>query len=164
MNLTIQNIPDHTHWMKRSKKLVRIQLLHKFICAVDDESTNLSRVRFDLFCCFSFLEFGKCQIILTLIITFALLGSTIESVNLSFILPYAKCDLRFTIREQGLLSGISFLGFAVTPHLWGFLADTWGRKKVLQVVATVGFIFSFLSAFAANTISMIVGRFVAGAL
>lgn len=83
---------------------------------------------------------------------------------MSYITPYAKCDLNLTIKEQGLLSAISYFGNLCTSHLWGFLADTWGRQKVLRVAATGAFAFSFLSMFAVNTISMIVLRFLTGAL
>lgn len=93
-----------------------------------------------------------------------MLGSAIENTNISYILPYAKCDLELTTGEQGLLSAISYLGIVCTSHLWGFLADTWGRQKVLRVAAIGGFVFSFTSAFALNTISMIILRFCAGAL
>ena len=111
-----------------------------------------------------FLEFGRCQMLLTLLIGISLLGSTIENANVSYILPYAKCDLELSLREQGVLSGISYFGIVFSSHLWGFLADTWGRKKVLRVAAAGAFVFSFLSAFAANTISLILLRFLAGAL
>ena len=83
---------------------------------------------------------------------------------MSYITPYAKCDLNLTTKEQGLLSAISYFGNVCTSHLWGFLADTWGRKKVLRVAAAGGFGFSLLSMFAVNTISMIILRFLAGAL
>lgn len=109
------------------------------------------------------LGMGKCQIVLTFLTALSVLGSSIENTNISYILPYAKCDLEPTAGEQGLLSAISYLGIVFTSHCWGFLADTWGRQKVLRVAATGAFIFSFSSAFAINTISMIVLRFLAGA-
>lgn len=93
-----------------------------------------------------------------------MLGSGIENTNISYILPYAKCDLELTAREQGLLSAISYLGIVFTSYFWGFLSDVGGRQKVLRIAATGGFIFSFLSVFAVNTISMILLRFLAGAL
>lgn len=83
---------------------------------------------------------------------------------MSYVLPYAKCDLELTTRSQGLLSGISYFGVVISAHFWGFLADTWGRKKVLHVAATGGFFFSFLSVFSVNPISMILLRFLAGTL
>lgn len=110
------------------------------------------------------LEIGKFQIILIILTGLSVFGAGIENMSVSSIIPYAKCDLKLTIGEQGFLSAISYLGIVFTSHLWGFLADTWGRQKVLRLAATGAFIFSFSSAFAVNTISMIVLRFLAGAL
>lgn len=72
---------------------------------------------------------GKCQYILTFLTSMSVLGSAIENTNISYILPYAKCDLELTTQQQGLLSAISYLGIVFTSHLWGFLADTWGYKS-----------------------------------
>lgn len=113
---------------------------------------------------FQFSEVGECQAILTFLTGLSILGSGIENTNISYILPYAKCDLSLTNGEQGILCAMSYLGIVFTSHSWGFLADTWGRKNVLRVAAFGGFIFSFLSCFAINTLSMIVLRFIAGAL
>lgn len=71
------------------------------------------------------LGMGKCQYILTFLTGMSVLGSAIENTNISYILPYAKCDLELTTQQQGLLSAISYLGIVFTSHLWGFLADTW---------------------------------------
>lgn len=109
-------------------------------------------------------EIGKYQILLTILTGISLLGATIENESISYILPHAKCDLELTTQEQGLLSAISFAGVVFTSHLWGFLADTWGRQKVLRAAAIGGFVCSFLSAFAFNTISMAILRFLAGTL
>lgn len=92
------------------------------------------------------------------------MGTVLENVCVSYILPYAKCDLKLTTSEQGLLSSISFLGIVCTSHFWGFLADTIGRRKVMRIAAFFGFVFSFLSAFAMNTTMLIVFRFLSGAL
>lgn len=109
-------------------------------------------------------EMGKCQHIFTFLTGMSVLGSAIENTNISYILPYAKCDLQMTTGEQGLLSAISYLGIVFTSHFFGFMADTWGRQKVLRVAAIGAFVFSFASAFATSTIYMILLRFLAGAL
>lgn len=72
-----------------------------------------------------FTEIGKYQIILTFLTGLGVFGSAIENTNISYILPYAKCDLKLTTGEQGVLSAISYLGIVFTSHLWGFLSDTW---------------------------------------
>lgn len=91
------------------------------------------------------------------------MGAVSENVSISFIMPQIRCDLDVSTSEQGVLSSISFLGIVASSHMWGFLADTWGRQKVLRISMLGGFITCFASAFAWNTWSMIVLRFVGGA-
>lgn len=94
----------------------------------------------------------------------AIMGAAVENVNISYITPYAKCDLKLTIGQQGVLASVSFLGIVSTSYFWGFLADTWGRQKVLTVAAFGGFFFSCISSFATNTYAVISLRFVSGAM
>lgn len=89
----------------------------------------------------------------------SILGAAIENVNISYIMPFAKCDLKLTIGQQGALSSMSFLATISTSFFWGFLADTWGRRKVMSVAA----FFSFLSGFMTNIHVLIVLRFFASA-
>lgn len=93
-----------------------------------------------------------------------LMGATIENISIAFVLPYAKCDLKMTTTEQGLISSVAFLGIVLSSHFWGFLADTWGRKKTIQLTAICALISAILSAFAMNAIHMIVLRFFVGIL
>lgn len=97
-------------------------------------------------------------------IALALLGSSTEMVSVSYVLPYAKCDLELSLKEQGILSGISYFGIVFSSHLWGFLADTWGRKNVMRVAAIGGFVLSLSSVFAPHKYVLILCRFLAGAL
>ncbi|XP_055305413.1 synaptic vesicle glycoprotein 2C-like isoform X2 [Sitodiplosis mosellana] len=108
-------------------------------------------------------KIGKFQTILIVLSGLSIMGAGLENVNISYILPYAKSDLKLTIAEQGVLTSVSFLGIVSTSYLWGFLADTWGRQKVLCVAALSGFCFSFISGFATNTTTLIILRFLAGA-
>lgn len=101
---------------------------------------------------------------LTFFTAIAILASAVENTNISYILPYAKCELKLTTSEQGLLSAVSYVGVILTSHMFGFLADTWGRRNVLRVAAIGGFICSFLSAFAIDKISMIALRLLSGTL
>lgn len=94
----------------------------------------------------------------------AIMGAAVENVNISIVIPNAKCDLDLTVTEQGVLGSVSFLGIVVTSYFWGFLTDTWGRQKVISVACFGGFLFSFLSAFATQTYVLIALRFLAGAM
>lgn len=107
---------------------------------------------------------GKCQAMLTILTGLAVMGSVLENISISFVLPYVRCELDLTPPEQGLLASVSNIGIVCTSQMWGFLADTWGRQKVLRVAAIGGFLFSFASAFATRAYVMILLRLAAGTL
>lgn len=94
----------------------------------------------------------------------ALMAATGETISVSTVLPYAKCDLQMTTKEQGLLSTISYLGIVISSHTWGFLADTWGRRKVIRLSTGSGFVFAAISAFISNVQILIALRFLVGVL
>lgn len=107
---------------------------------------------------------GKCQTILIILTGLAVMGTVVENIAVSLIFPYARCDLNLTTIEQGILGSVSYLGVVCTSHIWGFLADTWGRQKVLFVATSGGFLFSLFSGIATNTTVLILLRFIAGSL
>lgn len=109
-------------------------------------------------------EIGKFQTMLIFLTGLSIMGSALENLNVSFILPYAKCDLNFTTSQQGFLASVSFLGIVSTSHIWGFLTDTLGRQKIISIAAFGGFFFSFASAFSPNFYTLAVFRFLTGAV
>lgn len=92
------------------------------------------------------------------------MGAIAENVSMSFVLPYAKCDLQLTTSEQGLLSTILYLGIVLSSHLWGFLADTWGRRKVIRLSAGGAFLFSALCSCMTTVSLLVTCRFFVGFL
>lgn len=90
------------------------------------------------------------------------MGMAAENINISFVIPFMKCDLEMSTTEQGLLSSVSFLGIVISSHFWGFLADTWGRRKVMRISLLGGFTFAFMSAFATTTSLLICFRLIVG--
>lgn len=77
---------------------------------------------------------------------------------MAFVLPSAKCEMIITNTEQGLINAVSFMGVVLTSHFWGFLADTWGRRKVLQTALSTSFVFSVLSSLSTNSTMLLVTR------
>lgn len=106
---------------------------------------------------------GKFQIMLIIMSGLSIMGALLENLNMSYVLPYVKCDLKLSIAEQGALTSVSFLGIVSTSYFWGFLIDTWGRQKVLCVAALCGFSCSFISSLSTHTFVLIAFRFLAGA-
>lgn len=60
------------------------------------------------------------------------------------IIPAAQCDLNLSLYEKGILSSISFFGVVSSSHLWGYFADTRGRRGVLIVSLVVSSLISFV--------------------
>lgn len=81
---------------------------------------------------------------------------------MAFVLPAAKCDLNLTTAEQGFMYVASTTGFICSSHLWGFLADTWGRRKVLRSALFLCCLMSAASSLAANSYMLMVSRFMVG--
>lgn len=92
------------------------------------------------------------------------MGATVENFSLAMVLPYVNCDLSMTTAELGLVSSIPFLGIVISSHFWGFMADTWGRQKVIRLSATCSLISAIVSAFASNASILILLRFIVGIL
>ncbi|XP_039958597.1 organic cation/carnitine transporter 7-like [Bactrocera tryoni] len=83
----------------------------------------------------------------------------LESVGVSFALPVLECDLNLSHREQGILGAVAFAGIITSSHFWGFLADTTGRKRIMQPELLVNFFITALSSLSPNFITFAVLRF-----
>lgn len=88
----------------------------------------------------------------------------LETSAVAFYMPVAHCDLHLTNYRKGLLSAIGYVGMIVSSHLWGFLADTKGRRRVIRPTLLIGFAVTLLSSFATNYWIMLVLRFINGIL
>lgn len=110
------------------------------------------------------LAYGKFNVFIVLIVGFSVVVNVAENVNVSLVTSHARCDLNFTLAEQGVLNSAGFAGILVSSHAFGFLADTWGRQKVLRTSLAGSFIFGLISAFAPTTAVLSIFRFVVGGL
>lgn len=108
--------------------------------------------------------FGKFNAILIALSGAALSAVFMETVSINYILPVAQCDLQMTNQNKSLLSAIGFIGIIVSSHLWGFLADTRGRKVVISWSLLVGFVLTVISSFTQSYWLLVVLRFLNGFL
>lgn len=92
--------------------------------------------------------FGLFHWFLLLACGWANASDAVEILCVSFLLPTARCDLRLTSFDMGLLSASIFLGMMVGGYMWGYLADCRGRRSVLVVSLTVNGLFGALSSVA----------------
>lgn len=95
--------------------------------------------------------FGKFNYILITLSGALMSCSFIELTSINFVLPVAECDLGLKTTGKGILSAIGYVGLILSSHLWGFLADTKGRKATLVP--------SLFMAFAATVASSLVNNF-----
>lgn len=91
--------------------------------------------------------FGKFNYFLVILSGGVLSTVLLETLGISFILPVAECDLKLSTKDKGLLSAIAFAGIIASSHLWGFLADTKGRRKVIMPTLFISFAFTVASSF-----------------
>lgn len=124
---------------------------------LDSSITFLSPVR-------SLTEFGIYNLCLITISGTILAAVLLETLGISYVLPVAECDLMLTTKEKGILSAISFAGIISSSHLWGFLADTRGRRTVILPTLFLAFASTVLSSFTTNFWLITIMRFFTGFL
>jgi MFS transporter, VNT family, synaptic vesicle glycoprotein 2 len=108
--------------------------------------------------------FGKFSFVL-ITLTGSILGCVVlETVGINFVLPIAQCDLSLTTHDKSVLSAIGFVGMIVSSHLWGFLADTRGRKTVIVPTLLTAFVITIFSSFAKSFWVLVLLRFLNGFL
>uniref|UniRef100_A0A0A1XKB5 Synaptic vesicle glycoprotein 2B n=1 Tax=Zeugodacus cucurbitae TaxID=28588 RepID=A0A0A1XKB5_ZEUCU len=108
--------------------------------------------------------FGKFNILIILYSGFVLNVVILEAVGVSFALPVLGCDLNLSHQEQGILGAVSFAGVIASSHFWGFLADTQGRKRIMQPALLLGFVVTFCSSLSPNFLTFAFLRFLNGIL
>lgn len=109
-------------------------------------------------------EFGVCNVVLVLISGTILASFLLEILGVSYIIPVIDQDLDVTTKEKGVLSAVGFAGTIVSSHLWGFLADTHGRRKIIVPALFITFVISMISSFTANFWVIVFLRFMVGVL
>lgn len=107
---------------------------------------------------------GKYQVMLICLAGLSHMGGLLESANIPCVAPYARCELGFSTVEQGVLLSATVFGMVFTLHFWGFIADSYGRQKALCASTIGGISMSLVAAFSYDIYSLIVLRFLTGAL
>ncbi|XP_012261674.3 synaptic vesicle glycoprotein 2B-like isoform X2 [Athalia rosae] len=75
--------------------------------------------------------YGKFNYLLLLGFFLPCWASIFDVSNMSMILPSAECDLGLSMFQKGVLNASTYAGTITTAMLWGFLADVYGRRKLL---------------------------------
>lgn len=107
-------------------------------------------------------EFGIYNYILIFVSGIVLIAVLVDTCGIAFVIPVSQCDFKMTSAEKGILGGISFFGVICSSHLWGYLADTKGRRSVIMPTLFVAFLFSCASSLVQNFYLFVVLRFLNG--
>lgn len=81
---------------------------------------------------------------------------------MAYILPIAECDLKLTLFNKGMLNAATYAGMITSAIIWGYLADTQGRKKILIVGYLLDAVCVFCSSLSQNFTMLVTFKFFGG--
>ena len=92
------------------------------------------------------LGFGPFQTMIFFFCGFLWLADAMELMILSILSPAVKCQWDLSSAEEAVITSVVFVGALVGSVFWGFLGDTYGRKKALVGMNLVVLVCGILSA------------------
>lgn len=105
---------------------------------------------------------GRINVLILFVSGFSLMAVISEGLVMAFVQQSARCEFPITRDQQALINGVGFMGVIISCHFWGFLSDTWGRRKVLQAALASTFLWSVLSSFSVDSVMLMLTRFCVG--
>ncbi|XP_045461408.1 synaptic vesicle 2-related protein-like [Harmonia axyridis] len=106
--------------------------------------------------------FGKFNVLLLLTSVPTCWASIFQLTTISYVFPAAQCDLKLSLEDKGMLSGVTFGGMMFSAFLWGFLYDTYGRRSLLTIGYFLDALFVILSSFAQSIEFLMMTKFLGG--
>lgn len=103
--------------------------------------------------------FGKYNLLMGVVCGFMIIAMAFESLSVSYLVPASACELETTTLHQGFMAAVPVIGILATSHVWGYLADMRGRRKILQLSLVLGFVTGALAAFSPHWIVFCVLKF-----
>lgn len=113
---------------------------------------------------FSSVEFGCFNYLLVFVSGLVQFSHYAELAVISYVIPTSRCDIALNASERGLLGGACFMGTICSAHLWGFLADTRGRRCIVIPTLLVSFVLDVCASFAGDFYTLATFRFLTGFL
>lgn len=110
----------------------------------------------------SLTGFGTFNLVLLIVGTFASCAASFETTTMSYILPIAECDLKMTLFDKGILNGATYAGMISSAVIWGYLADTIGRRKVLIYGFLIDAVCVLCSSLSQNFEMLVAFKFLGG--
>ncbi|XP_054009602.1 synaptic vesicle glycoprotein 2B-like isoform X1 [Hylaeus anthracinus] len=106
--------------------------------------------------------YGKFNYLLLLAVLPASFSSIFSSSAMSYVLPAAECDLGLRMIDKGLLNSMTFAGMICSSFFWGFMTDTFGRKKIMFYGYMCAGILSLMACFSHTSWLLIFFKFLDG--
>ncbi|XP_058982468.1 synaptic vesicle glycoprotein 2B-like [Musca domestica] len=106
--------------------------------------------------------FGCFNLLLVLAAIPAKLSIVFSTTTMAYILPIAECDLKLTLFNKGVLNAVTFAGMISSAIVWGYLADTQGRKKILAFGLLADAVCVFCSSLSQNFGMLVTFKFLGG--
>ncbi|KAH8289692.1 hypothetical protein KR054_009506 [Drosophila jambulina] len=106
--------------------------------------------------------FGMFNILLLVAAVPAAMGTVYETSTMSYILPSAECDLKLSLLDKGILNAITYAGMICSAVMWGYLADTKGRRNLLILGYAADTFCVLGGAFSQNRIQLMVFKYLGG--
>ncbi|PSN42675.1 Synaptic vesicle glycoprotein 2B [Blattella germanica] len=107
--------------------------------------------------------YGKFHYFLLATCGFVSTSEEMDVISMSFILPSAQCDLNLNTHTKGWLNCIIFIGMMAGAYVWGSVADSLGRKKVLIAISIMNALCIVASSFCQTYELFMLFRFLNGA-
>lgn len=126
--------------------------------------------------------FGKFNVLLLLLAIPAGWTSVFETSTMSYVFPVAQCDLKLSLEDKGLLNSATYIGKKIIHEsnfhlictvligmissglIWGFFADTLGRKKLLVFGYLLDGLSVLVSGFSQSFWMLLISKFIGGSM
>ncbi|GBP28850.1 Synaptic vesicle glycoprotein 2B [Eumeta japonica] len=102
---------------------------------------------------------GRYSYVLFIICSYSLMSAISEIFGVGVIATSAQCDLQLDLYRKGIIGSLPVLGVMSSGHLWGYIADTRGRKRTLIVTMGGTFLLATISSFSFHWIFLAFMKF-----
>lgn len=106
--------------------------------------------------------FGPFNLLLLATAIPATLANVFSTTTMAYILPIAECDLKLSLINKGTLNSATYAGMIASAIVWGYLADTLGRKKILVVGYLLDAVCVVCSSMSQNFLMLVIFKFFGG--
>lgn len=135
------------------------------------------------------IGFGRMQIGVLLVCGLIIMTVLTETMGMGLIMTAAYCDMELSDARKGIISSVTFIGWfvygvwrivvrsyadvrfgwrwtgiLVSSQVWGFLADTRGRRRVILATMLAANVCTVISSFSTGFTMFVVARFFTGVL